>query len=319
MKYILFLNDLELISKKELKKLLVKAGCHLKPIWFNNSTDVYKISRDVEIIVTREHKVEKKLLKDFPNLKTLSLAFTGYDEANVEFFISKGLMVYNVPDYAASSVAELNIGLTLSLLRKILMADKAIRKRESEWSATFYPGSELANKIVGIIGTGRIGIKTAELFHAFNCRVLGYSKRINENFLKAGGKYKTKDKLISESDIIILSLPLNNGTIHFINSGEFQLMKHGAILINASRSELIEEQALLEALRKKKIWAGLDVTKSTEKIGKKLSEMENVVLTPHIGYKTKEALKRLSETAIENVGYSLKGIKTNCLNYKKNN
>lgn len=313
MKYILFLNKLELISKKEIKKLLAKAGCHHKPIWLDNSADVKRISGDVEIIVTREHTVEKKLLKEFPNLKTLSLAFTGYDKANVEFFKSEGINVYYVPDYAATSVAELNIGLTLSLLRKIPMADKAIRNRESEWNKVFYPGCELAGKTVGIFGTGKIGIKTAELFHAFNCNVLGNSKTENTGFKKAGGKYESKKKLLSESDIIVLSLPLKKDTTHFIKSKEFQLMKDGAILINASRSELIEENALLKALRGKNICAGLDVTESTENISIELSEMENVVLTPHIGFKTKEALKILAETAILNVGYSLKKDKTNRL------
>src|SRR6185436_4374769 len=125
--------------------LLDEVRCTHHPIWLKDNTDIENLSKSVEIIVAREHNVEKTILDKFPNFKTLSLAFTGFDEANVEYFIANGINVYSVPGYAADSVAELNIGLTLAILRRIPLADKAIRKGKSERYKTFYPGTELAN------------------------------------------------------------------------------------------------------------------------------------------------------------------------------
>lgn len=320
MKYILFLSELELTSRVECKKNLNQIGCTHIPVWLNEKKDIDKIRKDVEIIIVRAHKVDKSLLDTFPNVKTLSLAFTGYDEANVPYFVSKGINVYSVPDYASTSVAELNIGLVLSILRRIPNSDILMRKGTDERNKLFYPGIELSGKKIGIIGTGKIGIKTAELFLAFNCQVVGYNHNRKKAFLKTGSKYcKTKDELLSQSDIIIMSLPLDKSTKYFLKSNDFKAMKDDAIFINASRSELVKESVLLNALKNKRIWAGLDVTKDPNNLSKKLSKMENVVLTPHIGYKTKEALKRLAETTIANVGRSLRNDKTNRLNEKFKN
>ncbi|HKR04352.1 MAG TPA: 2-hydroxyacid dehydrogenase [Bacteroidia bacterium] len=323
MKYILFLQDLEFISRHEARKLLSKAGCRHQPLWLSDKIEIKKYYRDVEIIVIKEHHVPESLLDQFPNVKMLSLAFTGHNAVNKDFFISRGISLYYVPGYATASVSELNIALTLSLLRKIPLADTSIRK--GNWDTKVFPGVELANKKVGIIGTGTIGTATAKLFHAFGCEVNGCSRKENDSFKKYGS-YLKKIELIKKCNIIIMAMELNSETLDFINTKDFKTMQKDTILINAARNELVNHSALLNALRTKKIKAALDYTndphgKKIKKSKKKnednylaeLSKLDDVLLTPHIGFKTEEALKRLAEITIENVGHYLKNDSTNQL------
>jgi len=300
MKYALLLQDLGL-TRDETRHLLKEVNCRNEPIW-GGDFDVEKVRDDVEIFITSEHKVDSSVLNEWPNLKMLSLAFTGFDRVDLAYTRAKGIQVYYVPGYATDSVAELNLALTLALLRKIPAADRTIRA--GEWHDRVYPGSELAKKKVGIVGTGAIGLRTAHLFRAFGCSVVGWSKTLREEFVGVGGVYVSEKALFSESDIIVLCLPLNDSTRHFVGRAQLDWMKEGALLINTARSELINKASLLPVLTKKKIFAGIDVfDEQTERKGKdELFEFENVILTPHLGFKTKEALQRLAEETIRNVG-----------------
>jgi D-3-phosphoglycerate dehydrogenase len=232
----------------------------------------------------------------------ISLAFTGYDQVDLDYARSKEIQVYYVPGYATASVAELNLALTLSILRKIPTADRTIRK--CQWHDQVKPGIELAGKTVGIIGTGTIGLKTAQLFRAFECSVIGWSKRTRDEFTEIGGTYKSKETVFSKSDIVVLCLALNEDTRYFVGQTQLELMKNGAILINTARSDLVEKSALLLALADRRIFAGIDVFEDqTEKRGwDELFQFDNVVLTPHLGFKTKEALHHLAEEVIQNIG-----------------
>ena len=300
MKYVLFKQDLRL-TRDETRSLLKKANCRYEPIWdgeFNED----EVRDGVEILVTSEHKVDTSVLKEWPNLKMVSLAFTGFDGVDFAYARPRGIQFYYVPGYATASVAELNLALTLSILRRIPTADRTIRK--GEWHDQVYPGIELAKKRVGIVGTGTIGLKTGHLFRAFGCSIIGWSRTIRDEFIEIGGTYVSEEAVFSESDIVVLCLQLNDSTRHFVGRTQLERMKKGAILINTARSELVDKAALLPALAKEKIFAGIDVfEEQTEKRGKdELFEFENVVLTPHLGFKTREALQRLAEQAIENIG-----------------
>jgi D-3-phosphoglycerate dehydrogenase len=300
MKYVLFLQDLGL-TRDETRILLKKVNCRCEPVW-NGEFDAHEVRDHVEILVTSDHKVDRSVLKEWPNLRMVSLAFTGFDGVDSAYTRSKGIQIYYVPGYATESVAELNLALTLSILRRIPMADRTIRK--GEWHDQVYPGTELAKKKVGIVGTGTIGLKTAHLFRAFGCSIIGWSRSIRNEFIEMGGAYVSEEAVFSESDIVVLCLQLNDSTRHFVGRTQLEQMKKGAILINTARSELVDKAALLSVLAKENIFAGIDVfDEKTEKRGKDvLFEFENVVLTPHLGFKTKEALQRLSEEAIENIG-----------------
>lgn len=310
MRYVLFLQDLGL-TKKHTRKLLNSAASNYKPIWREDS-DVERARGDVAILVTSKHKLDSNDISSWPNLKMISLAFTGYDEVDLECARSKGIQVYYVPGYATASVAELNVLLTLSVLRKIVIADRTIR--EGEWDDQVYPGIELAYKTVGILGTGTIGIKTSQVFRAFGCSVIGWSRTLSEEFIRIGGAYVSRKTVFSESDIVILCLALNDDTRHFVGRTELKWMKKGAVLINTARNDLIDKSAMLPILAEKKIFAGIDVFENEpERDKNELFGFDNVVLTPHLGFKTKEALSRLAEHTILNIGHFVQGNKTNRL------
>jgi phosphoglycerate dehydrogenase-like enzyme len=286
------------------------AGSEYEAIWFD-FPNLAEIKDSVEIRVTFDHEVTSAILEKWPHLKMTSLGFTGYDRVDLEHTNARRIAVYYVPGYATASVAELNLALTLSILRKIPTADRTIRS--GEWDRCVKPGMELGKKTVGIVGTGTIGLATARLFQAFGCTVIGWSRSRREEFEEAGGTYVSKKAIFMDSDIIVLCLALNDNTRCVVSHAELERMREGSILINAARSELVDRMALLGALRQKRISAGIDAFESDTEKGAidDLFQFDNVVLTPHLGFKTTEALNRLVESTIQNIGRFLAGSKEN--------
>lgn len=306
-------------------RLRAVAGDKYNAIW-PDDPQIEQKRKDVEVLVTADHKVDSSVLAPWPHLKMVSLAFTGYDKVDRKYCRDHGLKVYYVPDYSSDSVAELTVGLALSVLRKIPRADNSAR--QGDWDKYgIRPGIELCGKKVGILGTGRIGSKSARLFQAFGCNVVGYAR----------GSEKLEE-ILAASDIIILHLPANESTRHIINAERLALMKPTAILINTARSELVDTDALVAALKQNRIiGAGIDVfdeepapqsipktfsQKLANRFGglfskatstKALLRLNNVVATPHIGFKTKEALQRLTKITIENIGNFVTGSEENLL------
>lgn len=312
MKQVLFLQELHLSREETSSQLRKAAGDKYEAIWFD-SPHLQELSGSVEILVTCEHQVQESLLVKWPRLRMISLGFTGYDRVDLAYTRSKGIAVYYVPGYATLSVAELNVGLTLSLLRKLPAADHTIR--EGKWDREVSPGIELTGKTVGIIGTGTIGLATARLFQAFGCEIIGWSRTRREEFRQIGGVYVDESDLFSRSDIVIVCLALNEHTRYFVNDPRLARMKNGAVLINSARSELVSRAALLSVLRQGKISAGIDAfDDKTEKGGMdELFKLKNVVLTPHLGFKTRESLARLAETTLKNIGRFLVGSEENAI------
>jgi D-3-phosphoglycerate dehydrogenase len=312
MKYVLFQQDLGL-THDETRRLLKKVNCDCEPIW-NEASDADTVSKDVEILVTANHQVKiAELKKAWPNLIMVSLAFTGFDGVDLAYARSERIQVYYVPGYATASVAELNVALTLSILRKIPLADVTIRK--GEWDQQTSPGIELAGKKIGIVGTGTIGIRTAKLFQAFGCSIIGWSRTQRDEFIATGAVYVSEKAVFAESDVVILCLQLNDKTRHFVGRTHLESMKDKAVLINTARSDLVDKFALLQVLSKKRIFAGIDVFDEITEKGSKddLFEFDNVVLTPHLGFKTKEARDRLANEAIANIGRFLVHSRENLL------
>ena len=313
MKHVLFLQDLGL-THDDARGLLRKVTPDYEPLW-EGTFDVEALSKDVEILVTSDHQVDiSELKKRWPKVRMVSLAFTGFDGIDVNYAREKNIQLYFVPGYATDSVAELNVALALSLLRKVPLADRTIRERK--WHQLVNPGIELAGRTVGIVGTGTIGIRTAQLFRAFGCSIKGWSRTRRDEFIAAGGVYASAEAVFSESDIVVLCLQLNENTRHFVGRTQLEWMKNEALLINTARSELVDKDALLKVLSEKRIFAGIDVFEvNTEEGGQdELFEFDNVILTPHLGFKTKQALARLAQEAISNIGRFLESSRENLLN-----
>lgn len=261
-------------------------------------------------IITVNKPVNEAVLNQFPNAKAVLVAFTGYGVHDVDLCKERGVKVYNVPDYSSSSVAELAIGLTLAVLREIPKGDKVLRS--GGWA--FSPGgNDLRGKTVGIVGTGTIGIATAKLFLAFGCKVVGWSRSEKEEFKNIGGTYVSREDLFSTCDIVSLHIPNNSETRKSIGESDFKLLKPDAILINTARGQICDQEKLVEYLVAGKFRAGLDVyaVEPLPEADSGLRSCDNVVITPHVAYKTKEALRRRAIITSKNAMNALSGNETN--------
>lgn len=304
-KQILIIDDL-LTPQQDFENSVQKANLTYDIVWDEKATAPDK----VEVVVTVLKKLGKEYLQQFPNLKMIAVAFTGFDSVDIEYCKEHDIAIYNVPKYSTNSVVELAIGLTIAVLREITYGNEIIRNEK--WS--YKPGIELHGKTVGIIGTGEIGVATARIFKAFGCEVIGWSRSENEAFKELGGRYiADKQDFFAAADIVSVHLPLNKETKGIIGKKELAAMKTSAILINTARGPIINESALIEALEQKKIaGAGLDVfEKEPIDSDNSLLKLNNVVLTPHVAYKTEEALSRRMEVTVKNIADFNKGLKDN--------
>ena len=304
-KQILIIDNL-LTPQQDFENSVRKSNLMYETIWEEKKATPDK----VEFIVTVLRKLGKEYLEQFPNLKMIAVAFTGYDSVDMEYCREHDIAVYNVPKYSTNSVVELTIGLTIAVLREITFGDQIIRN--DGWS--FKPGVELSGKTVGTVGTGEIGVATAKIFKAFGCELIGWSRSENEAFKALGGKYVfDKEALFAASDIVSLHLPLNKETKGIIAEKELSAMKETAILVNTARGAIINEADLIGALQQKRIaGAGLDVfAEEPVDSNNKLLKLNNVVLTPHIAYKTEEALNRRMEVTVKNISDFIQNKRTN--------
>lgn len=266
---------------------------------------------ETEVLISVKTKLGPVELSEYPKLKVIAVAFTGYDSVDLNYCREKNIAVCNVPAYSTNSVAELTVGLAISLLREIPKGNEAIRK--GQWDLG-RPGIELSGKTVGICGTGTIGIRTAEIFNVLGCGIIGWSRTRRKEFTDLGGKYvDTLEELCSGSDILSIHVPSNAETKALIGQKQLSLIKQSAYLINTARGPVVDENALYEALRDKHIaGAGLDVY-SIEPVTREnpFLKLDNVILTPHIAFKTEEALKRRAEITFDNINSFERGNKLN--------
>lgn len=241
------------------------------------------------LIVRSATKVTKDLIDSAPKLKVIGRAGVGLDNVDVEYAKAKGITVVNTPGATSISVAELTIGLILAVYRKIAYADRETRK--GNWPKKKCEGLEIYGKKAGIVGLGKIGIEVAKRLKALGCEVYYYKRTplSQQEEQQLGIKYLDLDTLISTCDIITLHVPLTPETKKLINAERIAKMKEGAVLINTSRGGIIDEDALYNALKTGKLYgAGLDVFEVEPLKESKLFELENVVLTPHIGAQAEE-------------------------------
>lgn len=262
-------------------------------------------------LITGSLPIDGKTIRNC-GLSMISISFTGYDHVDLAACREKGIAVYNTPGYSTDSVAELALGLALSLLRNIPKGAAHARQADEKFFA-FPDGVELKGKTVGIVGTGATGMAAAKLFAAFGCKVLGYNRAKKDEFEKLGGTYCSLDDLLKNSDIVSLHLALNSQTKHIMNAERIGRMKPSAYLLNTARGGLVDEAVLAQALNDGKLaGAGLDVFGSEPPSrDNPLLTAKNTVLTPHLGYKTQEALLRKLEVTFRNIADFENGVETN--------
>ncbi len=241
----------------------------------------------------------------------------GYDNIDVETATKHGIFVTNNPDSVTDAAADLAFALLLTTARRIIECDKYVREGNKDWGPMTLLGSQVSRKTIGIIGAGRIGTAVGQRAKGFDMNILYSDIAKNENFEKiSGGRYVSKEELLRESDFISIHAPLLPSTHHLISTNELTLMKKTAILINASRGPLVDEKALVTALKNKEIaGAGLDVFEREPIIEEGLIDLDNVVLTPHAGTSTLDTRILMGEGCAKNIFASLDGdMPPNCVN-----
>lgn len=259
----------------------------------------------------------KNVLESTTNLKLLVVNTTGYDSVDLETANKKGIKVANVATYATEAVAEQTFLLALSVARKLRPADKFVRDNPSPVDPGHKEhqqllGFELKGKTLGVIGLGSIGCRVAEIGEAFGMRVIAYNR--SPKNVGCVEKQVALEELLQESDLISLNLSLNKDTEHLISEKEFSLMKKDAIFINTARGQLVNTNDLYHALKENKIaGAGLDVLEDWTK-NDPLFSLDNVVITPHIAFFSKESLQNLAEILVKNVESFVNGTPENIVN-----
>ncbi|MBS7619971.1 hydroxyacid dehydrogenase [Candidatus Bathyarchaeota archaeon] len=262
---------------------------------------ISEVSKYDALVVRSRTRVTKPILEAGENLKVVARAGVGLDNIDVEAATKRGIIVINSPEAPSNAVAELVIGLMLSLARKIPEADASVK--QGEWIKNRLTGFELKNKILGIIGFGKIGYLVAKKAKAFDMRVLIHDVIIEElmnQVREVGGEAVSFEEVLSISDFVTLHIPLTPDTRYLIGEKEFGKMKGSAYLINTSRGAIVDEAALVKALKAGKIaGAALDVYEEEPPKRKELTELKNVICTPHIGAETVEAQRANSVIVAE--------------------
>ncbi|MBS7633122.1 glycerate dehydrogenase [Candidatus Bathyarchaeota archaeon] len=258
--------------------------------------------KDAEIVIVGWTQIDQEALDSASKLKMVSIWATTCHYVDLKAAAKKSITVTHVPGYATESVAEHTFALLLAAIRKLPLADQHVRSGEFDWRP--FGGRELAGKTMGVIGTGAIGCRVAEIARAFKMKVLGYDKY--QNMKKAeeiGFVYVDLSTLLKESDVVSLHVTLTPETRKMLGKKEIATMKKGTVLVNTSQGKVIDEEALIEALKTGRIaYAGLDVfDEEPPPKGNPLFKLNNVVLSPHIGFNTLEAAKRCTDICVDNI------------------
>ncbi len=293
---------------------------------------------NIEIIsIFVNFPVTAKVLGYFPKLKFITTRSTGFDHIDLDACKKAGVKVAYVPGYGDNTVAEFAFGLLLSLTRKLYSAIDQI-KETGIFSYQGLEGVDLKGKIMGIIGTGRIGKEAINIAKGFGMKIVAFDVYPDRKYAKTKGfEYVSLSKLLNASDAISIHVPYSKATHHLINSKNISKIKKGAFLVNTARGGIVETDALVKALERGILaGAALDVLEEEGEIKDEmhylvsghpkaheikillenhvLMKMPNVLITPHNAFNTKEALERILHTTIENIKAYLAGKPINLVN-----
>ncbi|MCL0039160.1 D-glycerate dehydrogenase [Dehalococcoidia bacterium] len=264
------------------------------------------------LICLLSDRIDSEVLASNPNLKVIANVAVGYDNIDVDAATKQGVMVTNTPGVLTETTADLAFALLLGVARRIVEADKFTRAGRYEGWELIQPhlGVDIYGKTLGIIGMGRIGTAVAKRANrGFDMKILYCDERKNEEAEKELGAESVEfDKLLEQSDFISIHTPLTEKTRHMFSTEQFKRMKENACLINTARGPVVDEGALVKALKDGEIkGAGLDVYEEEPKIHPELAKLDNVILLPHIGSASVETRTTMATMAVKNMVAGLNG------------
>jgi len=256
------------------------------------------------LITPLSTQVDKDVINADPDLKIIANYGAGFNNIDAAYARQKGIPVTNTPEVSTVSTAEVTTGLMITLAHRMVEGDKLMRTKGFDgWSPLFFLGHELSGKTLGIVGMGQIGQAVAKRMRAFDMNII-YSQRTRLDpkvEAQFDAKFVSLKELIQTSDVLSLHCPLNDATHHMIGAPEFKQMKSSAYLINAARGPVIDEAALLEALKAGELaGAALDVYEAEPNVDDGFKALDNVILTPHVGNATVEARDAMAAIVAKN-------------------
>jgi len=275
--------------------------------------------RKADILVSLLHdRVDRVVLAANPKLRAVTSMAITPDNIDVAEATKRGIVVTVVPPIVAEATADIHFGLMLAVARRMVEGDKMVRAGKFPGSQSNHlAGAAVYGKTIGLVGAGRIGQATARRARGFGMKILYWGPRRKlEAEGEIGMEYVTLDRLYAESDFVSVHAPMNAETRHMISDRQFALMKPTAFIINTARGVIIDEKALMRALKSKKIaGAGLDVFEHEPKLPPALKSMRNVVLTPHLGSAVTEVREEMANIVVDNIQALLDGrAPPNCVN-----
>ncbi len=256
-------------------------------------------------------RIDAELLDKCPTIKAVCNTAVGYNNIDVDACTRHGVMVTNTPGVLTDSVADYSMGLIIATCRRMTEGEAYLRK--GEWKGTFLKqmlGQDVHGATLGIFGFGRIGQAIARRARGFDMKILYHSRSraaaAAEN--ESGAVHVGKEELLRKADVVLLILPFTPETQHYIGAKELALMKPSAVLVNMARGGIVDDAALIEALKKKTIWAaGLDVYENEPRFNPGFLELANVVLSPHIASASEPTRQAMAMTAAKNLAAALSG------------
>ena len=267
-------------------------------------------AKDADVIMIANMPLSGEVISACPNLKYIDVAFTGVDHVDLD--AAKGVKVSNAAGYSNEAVAELTLCMMLALLRNVPQVEARCRAGQTKDGLV---GVELMGKTVGIVGVGAIGTRTAELCHAFGCKVLGNKRHVRgdePDYIE----FVSLEELLSRSDIVSLHCPLNEDSRGMINKNTIAKMKPGALLINAARGPVVDSQALADALNNGDLGgAGIDVfeTEPPLNLDHPLLHSKNTIVTPHVAFASAESMETRCKIVFDNIAQWMDGHQTNII------
>lgn len=304
------------ISKEELdafKEPFEKEGHSFEV--FEKSTDkdvLIKEAKDADVMIIANMPMPDEVIRECKSLKFIDVAFTGVDHVGLDAAKENDIKVSNASGYSNEAVSELVIGMAISIARNLRTVEDRCREGKGKDGLV---GFELKGKTVGIVGLGKIGSRTAELFNAFGCRVLATSRTVHPNVPRYVAQVSLEE-LLKESDIVVLHCPANESTKGLINKDRLAVMKKSAVLINAARGAVVVTRDLAYALNNGDIAAaGIDVFDKEPPLdlSEPLLNAKNCLVTPHVAFATKQSMTLRAEIVFDNLRAFFKGEQKNVI------
>lgn len=291
---------------------ILESECDVTKAFDIDKSGLLKIIENYDAVLVRVNTpVDKEIIDKAKKLKVIGMPGAGLNHIDVEYAKQKNIKVLNVPGGNLDSVAELAFAHILALNRRVWPASKKVRE-EYSWNKYLFMGNELSGKTLGIIGLGKIGLRVAEIARAFRMKIVAFDPYVTQDALPEDIRLMTLDELFGAADVITIHVPLTKETHHLISYDQINKMKDGAYIVNLSRGGVLDEEAAYEALKSGKLaGVGCDVLEDEpgpeEPVKQnKLFDLDNFLITPHLGAWTVEAQNRVAEIIADKM---LEGLK----------